>query len=57
MTDQNHTAAELNERLLESFLRLGVEVIGHLIQNEKVIGCQQQPAQLDLGLFAAAQCL
>jgi hypothetical protein len=53
----DHGAGEAGEELFQPFHRLGVEVVGRLVQQQHVGARQQQLAQRDAALFAAGEGL
>ncbi len=55
MGDRHHRPRILLEELLEPGHRLRVEVVGRLVEQEHVVGLQQQAAQCDAAALAAAQ--
>ena len=55
MGDGQHGAGEALEELLEPGHRLGVEVVGRLVQQQQVGRREQQPAERDAAPLAAGQ--
>ena len=57
MRDRDHGAGEAHQELFQPFHRLGIEVVGRLVQQQHVGLFQQQLAQRDAALLAAGKIL
>src|SRR5439155_13557292 len=55
VADDHHTAAEVQQRVLQRPQRVHVEVVGRLVQQQQVAAAAQQLGQVDAVALAAGQ--